>query len=109
MSESKLPDVEWADDAKPVATCMICNSMLSVTETECAKCKVALSLVHLCPGCGRVVAAKHQRCPYCSRNFLKNDERMPADDRHPKGSGIDPGYARLEVSRRKRQRHAMIF
>lgn len=68
------PTLEWRDDAKPLALCMMCDTEFPTQETRCPRCQSVLSLVHRCPGCARVVSAKHLRCPYCSQGFLKSDE-----------------------------------
>lgn len=70
--------IEWRDDAKPLALCMLCDTEFPTSETRCPQCHSALSLVHRCPKCARVVSAKHLRCPYCAEGFLKNDERNPS-------------------------------
>ena len=73
-SKPESPTIEWRDDAKPLALCMMCNTEFPTEETRCPQCQSALSLVHRCPGCSRFVSAKHLRCPYCSQGFLKNEE-----------------------------------
>ena len=74
-SKPESPTIEWRDDAKPLALCMMCNTEFPTEETRCPQCQSALSLVHRCAGCSRFVSAKHLRCPYCTQGFLKNDER----------------------------------
>lgn len=78
---AESPTLEWRDDAKPLALCMLCDTEFPTQETRCPKCQSALSLVHRCPGCARVVSAKHLRCPYCAQGFLKQDESGPSQSR----------------------------
>lgn len=73
-TEPQSATVEWAEDAKPLAICMICNAEFAESETTCPKCQVKLSLVHRCPQCARIVAAKHLRCPYCTRRFVPGND-----------------------------------
>jgi hypothetical protein len=88
------PTIEWKDDAKPLALCMMCDTEFPTQETRCPQCQSALSLVHRCPGCSRVVSAKHLRCPYCSQGFLKDDE----SGRSQRGNADAVSAARRQLS-----------
>jgi hypothetical protein len=72
--ETQIPEIEWKDDARPLAVCMMCNKEFPVSETECPECHVALCRVHRCPQCSRTVSVKHLRCPYCTRRFTTGEE-----------------------------------
>jgi len=76
-SEQQLANPEWLDDAKPVVLCMVCREEYPPDQVTCPKCHVALSIVHRCPQCSRIVSGKHVRCPYCTKSFIHGDE-MPS-------------------------------
>src|SRR5574341_574756 len=97
--------VEWREDAKPVALCMLCDAELSPEETRCPRCQSAVSLVHRCPGCARVVSAKHLRCPYCSEGFLKDKERKSG--RSPAPQALLAAKRHLSDARLREQRRSL--
>ena len=102
------PTVQWRDDAKPLTLCMLCNTEVSKTEARCPQCQSALSLVHRCPGCARLVAAKHLRCPYCAESFLKDEERGPSQP--ITADALSDAQSRLRDARlREQRRRALRF
>lgn len=98
--------VEWREDAKPVALCMLCDAELSPEETRCPRCQSAVSLMHRCPRCARVVSAKHLRCPYCSEGFLKND---PQGSSRPQEAGVSSARRQLGDARELQQRRKVLW
>ena len=102
------PTVQWRDDARPLTLCMLCETEVSTTEARCPRCGSVPSLVHRCPGCARLVSAKHLRCPYCSESFLKTDERSPG--RPIAADALSLAQRRLSEARlRERRRSALWF
>ncbi len=59
-----------AASCEPLAVCMICWSEFSVDVLECEKCQVPLSVVRKCPGCSRIVSARHSKCVHCGYVFV---------------------------------------
>lgn len=57
-------------DGEPFAVCMSCRSEFPLETTECPNCHVSLSVVRNCPGCGRILSAKHANCLYCGHVFV---------------------------------------
>ncbi len=100
--DSESPTIEWRDDAKPLALCMLCDTEFPTQETRCPQCQSPLSLVHRCPGCARVVSAKHLRCPYCSESFLKDEERKSG--RSPAPQALSAAKRHLSDARLREQR-----
>lgn len=108
MPENQPPVIEWADDAKPLAICMICNAEFPETETHCPTCHQKLALMHRCPKCGRIVSAKHLRCPFCTRQFVKGEELdAPLSDALTLKVEIDK--ARIREHQGKRQKLVLLF
>lgn len=64
--------IEWREDAKPLALCMLCDQEFPTAEARCPRCQSELSLVHRCPKCARLVSAKHLSCPYCREGFVQD-------------------------------------
>lgn len=64
--------IEWREDAKPLALCMMCDQEFPTAQARCPRCQSELSLVHRCPKCARVVSAKHLTCPYCREGFVQD-------------------------------------
>ena len=71
LNPESLP-IEWREDAKPLALCMMCDQEFPTAQGRCPRCQSELSLVHRCPKCARVVSAKHLTCPYCSEGFVQD-------------------------------------
>lgn len=108
MAENQPPVIEWADDAKPLAICMICNAEFPETDTHCPTCQQKLALMHRCPKCGRIVSAKHLRCPFCTRQFVKGEELdAPLSDALALKVEIDK--ARIRAHQGKRQKLVIFF
>lgn len=63
-------DVSYADGCQPLAVCMVCLTEFPPDVAECPKCHVALSLVRKCPGCSKIVSARHSKCIYCNHVFV---------------------------------------
>src|SRR6266581_3278128 len=61
---------ETIEGCEPLAVCMVCLSEFSVEVPECEKCHVPLSVVRKCPGCSRVLSARHSKCVYCGYLFI---------------------------------------
>jgi len=61
---------ETIEGCEPLAVCMVCLTEFSVEVLECDKCHVPLSVVRKCPGCSRIVSARHSKCVYCGRLFV---------------------------------------
>lgn len=107
IREPELPVIEWRDDAKPLTLCMLCNTDVPANAARCPRCQSAVSVVHRCPGCARLVSAKHLRCPFCTESFLKGEERAPS-----KGITADSLFdAQNELAneRLRQRRKAMRF
>src|SRR5579859_5536340 len=104
-AQPQIHEIEWKDDAEPLALCMICDKEFPVSEKECPECHVAVCIVHRCPQCSRTVSVKHLRCPYCTRRFTTGEELES-----PKQPGISPtrtlqpGHARQAYQRRRQWR-----
>ena len=106
--KSESPTIEWKDDAKPLALCMMCDTEFPTQETRCPQCQSVLSLVHRCPGCSRVVSAKHLRCPYCAQGFLKDDE--PGRSQRGDADAVSAARRQLSDARLRGQgRRALWF
>lgn len=108
-AQSQIPAIEWKDDAKPLAVCMICDKEFPVLEAECPECHVALCMVHRCPQCSRTVSVKHLRCPYCTRRFTTGEELES-----PKQPGSSPDRTLQlkhppRASQRRRQWRLITF
>jgi hypothetical protein len=63
--------------------------------------------VHRCPGCARVVSAKHLRCPYCSEGFLKNEERTSG--RSPAPEALSVAKRQLSNAHQREQRRSALW
>ncbi|HWR35690.1 MAG TPA: zinc ribbon domain-containing protein [Clostridia bacterium] len=89
--------------AEPFAVCTICNAEFDTGQGQCPHCNVALSVVRRCPGCDRLVSAKHTKCLYCSQPFIRSgeekQERASAESVRPASSYSD---------RRSKQYRAML-
>lgn len=101
------PAIEWRDDAKLLTLCMLCNTDVPATESRCPRCQSAVSVVHRCPGCARLVAAKHLRCPYCSESFLKGDE--PVSRKAITADALLDAQNQLREEHLRQRRKAMRF
>lgn len=108
MSENQPPVIEWADDAKPLAICMICNAEFPETETHCPTCHQKLALMHRCPKCSRIVSAKHLRCPFCTRQFVKGEE-LDAPLSDALTLKVETEKSRIRAHQGKRQKLVLLF
>src|SRR6266487_4409016 len=55
---------------EPFAVCMACLSEFSIQASQCDRCHVPLSVVRRCPGCSRILSARHSKCVHCGCPFL---------------------------------------
>ena len=75
---------ETIEGCEPLAICMVCLTEFSVDVSECDKCHVPLSVVRRCPGCSRIVSARHSKCVYCGRLFVIRPIASSASATQPK-------------------------
>jgi hypothetical protein len=99
--EQDVTAVEWRDDARPFIMCMVCAEEFPDSQTTCPKCHVALSQVHRCPQCTRIVSIKHLRCPYCTRLFVKGNEL----EKEPDPAALAAAYALTKSQVQRREQH----
>lgn len=102
-SEQQLATPEWLDDSKPVVLCMVCREEYPPDQVTCPKCHVALSTVHRCSQCSRIVSGKHVRCPYCTKSFIHGDEMpSPQQAAAPDAIAIKAKLEQRDLQRQKR-------
>lgn len=94
--------------ATPFAMCMNCETEHPADQPVCPTCGLALSIVRRCPGCDRIVSARHPRCIYCSQPLAVS----AVQDVAPAGSEAEIAKARLRrrelIEHRIRQRAALV-